>query len=286
MRILYSYIPCYNEEGNISALLDLWISERQRLKESGFELRVVPIDDKSKDSTLMLIREAEKVNDCIEVIAHEYNQNLCGGLNSAINHFLKNGQDGDIMSFMDGDNTHKPIYIHDMIKKLQKGFDCVIASRYQEGSMINGVPKNREFLSDSAKQYYSIVLNVPNVKDYTCGYRIYTYAAVKKAKSMFGDKLITMKSFACMMELLYKLHKSGAKFGEIPFTLYYDNKVGNSSMRIIKTMTTSLFGAIKLRFDRCKKNINKDTDNAEPSLFIQEGVTTGHGASHADEGTV
>ena len=32
--------------------------------------------------------------------------------------------------------------------------------------------------------------------------------------------------------------------------------------------------------------ILNNTDNAEPSLRKQEGVTTGHGASQVDEGTV
>ena len=32
--------------------------------------------------------------------------------------------------------------------------------------------------------------------------------------------------------------------------------------------------------------LENKTDNAEPSPLAREGVTTGHGASHVDEGTV
>ncbi len=256
MSILYSYIPCYNEEGNIASLLEAWVAEKEKLAQSGYELRVIPIDDKSRDNTLEIMREIEKKYDCIHVIAHEVNKNLSGGLNTAINHFHEHGREGDLMSFMDGDYTHRPEFIHSMIEKLNTGLDCVIASRYQEGSTISGVPKNREFLSDAAKVYYSVMLNVPNVRDYTCGYRVYTYNAIKNVKQAFGDEVVTMKSFACMMEILYKVHKSGARFGEVPFNLYYESKLGNSNMRVFKTMLTSLVGALSLRIKTRREKHN------------------------------
>ena len=51
-----------------------------------------------------------------------------------------------------------------------------------------------------------------------------------------------------MMELLYKLYKSGATFDEVPFSLYYDDKEGASKMRILKTIKDSFITALKLRF--------------------------------------
>ena len=41
---------------------------------------------------------------------------------------------------MDGDNTQNPKYVHSMIEKIQKGNDCVIVSRYQEGAEVKGKP--------------------------------------------------------------------------------------------------------------------------------------------------
>lgn len=247
MSILYVYLPCYNEAGNIQALIEAWLREKDALQEEGYDLKIIPVDDKSTDNTLEIIRSMETVHPEVRVIAHRVNQNLGGALFTAVRDFLHKGASGNLMCFMDGDNTHKPSFVHRMILRQKEGADCVIASRYQPGAKIHGVPSNRLALSDGAKLYYSAMLHVPDVKDYTCGYRLYTYSALNDAYRKYQKDLITMQSFSCMMELLYKLHKSGCRFAEVPFTLYYDNKVGASKMRILKTVKDSLVVALKLR---------------------------------------
>ena len=249
MNKLFAYLPCYNESGNIESLIHEWLKEKDSLLAQNYELVIVPIDDKSTDNTLEIIRRLENSYQEVRVIAHKQNRNLGGALSTAVKDFLKHADSNsnDLLCFMDGDNTHKPRFVHSMIDKINSGAGCVIASRYQPGASIHGVPSNRLFLSDGAKLYYSIVLHVPNVKDYTCGFRVYTYNALKKAHDKYQKSLITMRSFSCMMELLYKLHRSGCVFAEVPFELYYDSKVGESKMRILKTTKDSLITALRLR---------------------------------------
>ena len=248
MNKCFAILPCYNEELNIAALIDEWNSQKERLYEAGYELKIVAIDDCSKDKTKDVILQKVSEYENVSLFAHETNKGLCGGLNSAISYFIENGEQNDLMVLMDGDNTHNPIYVHDMLKKLQSNsVDCVIASRYCEVSNIVGVAAHREFMSDMAKHYYSMVLKVPNVKDYTCGYRMYTYNIIKNLVNKFGKDPIIEKSFACMMELLYKLYIVGAKFDETGFELRYDNKKGESKMHVFTTMKKSLTTAIKLK---------------------------------------
>ena len=123
----------------------------------------------------------------------------------------------------------------------------VIASRYQGGAEVHGVPRHRLLLSDGAKLYYTLMLRVPGVKDYTCGYRAYTYESLQRARQAYGENLITQRSFACMMELLYKLYRCGCTFAEVPFTLYYDSKEGESKMNLGKTIRDSFLTALRLR---------------------------------------
>lgn len=249
MNRIFAILPCYNEELNIGALIDEWNSQKTKLEANGYSLTVVGIDDCSKDNTKEVIASKAEENDNVVLFPHKVNKGLVGGLNTAISYFLENGEDGDYMVLMDGDNTHNPVYVHDMIEKLtSKKKDCVIASRYCESSGVVGVAAHREFMSDMAKLYYSFMLRVPNVKDYTCGYRIYTYPIIKKLVDKFGKEPIVEKSFACMMEFLYKLYLSGATFDEVDFELRYDYKQGTSKMRVIKTMQKSLTTALKLRF--------------------------------------
>lgn len=248
MKKIFAILPCYNEELNIGALIDEWIQQEAGLREKGYALNVVGIDDCSRDHTKDVIVTKSRQYENVTLLAHETNKGLCGGLNSAVSWFLENGEKGDLLVLMDGDNTHNPIYVHDMLSKLTADSkDCVIASRYCAASSVVGVAAHRELMSDMAKHYYSMVLRVPNVKDYTCGYRMYTYDIIERLVNEFGKDPVIEKSFACMMELLYKLYIVGARFDETGFELRYDNKKGESKMHVFTTMKNSLITAPKLR---------------------------------------
>lgn len=263
MNKLFAILPCYNEELNIGELIDKWYAEKDKLKDSGYELVIVGIDDCSTDNTKKIIEDKCKQLNNVYLLPHEVNKGLCGGLNSAIGYFLKNGSKDDLMTLMDGDNTHDPKYVHAMLKKLTDGKkDCVIASRYCDDSSVVGVANHREFMSDMAKIYYSLVLQVPNVKDYTCGYRIYTFGIIEKLVKRYGEEPIVERSFACMMELLYKIYTVGASFDETGFELRYDHKLGQSKMNVLKTMKKSLTTAVRLRAGKDRENRKKYTTSS------------------------
>lgn len=247
MNKLYAYLPCYNEAGNIEKLVNGWLEIRERLIDKGYELSVIPIDDKSTDNTLSIICKLRAEHKEVRIISHVQNQNLGGVLSTAINDFLKLSSKDDLMCFMDGDNTHKPCFVLDMVDAIRNA-DCVIASRYQKGSVINGVPHYRLLLSECARFFYSAILHVPHVRDYTCGYRLYRREAILNGQKKYEGGLVSNKTFSCMIEMLYKLHLCGCKFAEVPFTLHYDDKMGSSKMNILKTITDSIFLTLRLRF--------------------------------------
>ena len=247
---LFVYLPCFNEELNITNLTNEWQKEKDTLLSLGYELVLYAIDDKSTDNTLSVLHTLEITYNNFNMICHKTNYDLGGAIKTAITSFLKNANEDDLMLFMDADNTHKPKYIYSMIACLYEETGCIIASRYQNGAEVCGLSTLRQIMSDGAKLYYSVVLNVPNVKDYTCGYRLYTHQALKLGWDKYGDNIITSRTFACMMQLLYNLNKAGVTFGEIPFTLEYGDKQGVSSMNISKTTLNSITTALKLRFRR------------------------------------
>lgn len=260
MKKIFVFLPCYNEELNIVDLIEAWNEQKEKLEKRKYKLEVYGINDCSKDKTKEKINSMVKKYDNVHLIDHETNKGLVGGLNTAIMNFLKLSNKGDFMVLMDGDNTHNPKYIFDMLDKIEEGYDVVIASRYCNNSDVVGVAKHRLFMSDMAGVYYKLMLNVPNVKDYTCGYRIYTNEIISKLVKNFGTDPIKEKSFACMMELLYKLHLSGAKFNEVGFQLRYDNKKGESKMKVFKTMSNSLRVGWYLR-RKGKRLIVNEKDN-------------------------
>jgi dolichol-phosphate mannosyltransferase len=94
---------------------------------------------------------------------------------------------------------------------------------------------------------------VKNVRDYTCGYRLYNIDLLERGFKKFGEAFIEEAGFTCMAELLYKLYLVGAVFEEVPFVLRYDFKKGQSKMKVIKTARNSIRLAFRLR--KLKKKI-------------------------------
>lgn len=246
MRIV-AYLPSYNEAENIGDLIDSWIDQVVGLERLGADLTVVGIDDHSTDDTLARMEAAAAARDGVRVIRHPENRGLVGGLNSAIADFLGTYGSDDVLVLMDGDNTHDPKYVFPLLERLNENVDCVIALRYSEESRTVGVSRWRVLVSDIARLYFKLVLRVPGVEDYTCGYRIYTHAALKRLVDRFGDEPLQEQTFACMMELLYKLHLTGTRFDEIGFELRYDRKHGKSKMSLLETTLSSAGAAIRLR---------------------------------------
>ena len=80
---------------------------------------------------------------------------------TAIGDFLQVSQPGDLMCLMDGDDTHKPRFIHGMLAKITREKQCVIASRYQPGARVQGLQASRKLFSDGARLYYTLSSTSP-----------------------------------------------------------------------------------------------------------------------------
>ncbi len=56
--------------------------------------------------------------------------------------------------------------------------------------------------------------------------------------------------FECMADVLLKLRRMPATFGEVPFVLRYEVKVDGSKMRLIRTVQNTLGVMVMRRFGR------------------------------------
>jgi dolichol-phosphate mannosyltransferase len=258
MNELTVLLPAYNEEGNLEVLVNKWQELNIPLwKKFTLSLHIVVVNDGSSDNTKNIGEILEKKYNNFTLINHPQNRGLGETLKTAITYVIKNRPNSVFTCLMDCDNTHHPKYIMDMLNKTlldkdSKEVDVVIASRYQEGSNIQGLANHRIFISNCAKFVYQILFNVKNVRDYTCGYRLYKNKILKKAILYYGDNLVEETGFSCMAELLYKLSIIGASFSEVPFELRYDFKQGKSKMNVFNTAINSLNLAFRLRRLRYK----------------------------------
>ncbi len=154
------------------------------------------------------------------------------GLRCLIAHVSDHAAPNDVLFLMDCDDTHHPRQFAAMLAALNRGHDVVIASRYRRGSRIAGVAPHRQVLSLGAAALFKLLHNCRGVLDYTCGFRGYRVGLLQRARQRYGERLVEEQGFACMVELLLKLNRMGARFCEIPIDLRYDLKQSASKMDV------------------------------------------------------
>jgi len=120
-------VPTYNEAENIKKLVPLLDSV---LKD--YDHEIIIVDDNSPDGTAKV---AKKLAEQYPVKILKREKKL--GLASAILYGFMNAN-GDVLGVIDADLQHPPELLGEMAKKIEDGYDIVIASRYVEGGGIEG----------------------------------------------------------------------------------------------------------------------------------------------------
>ncbi len=229
-------LPAFNEEESLPELLER-IGEA--FADSGIPYEVIIVDDGSHDDTAR-IASAMSFQMPIQLIRHEVNQGLGVTLRDGLREAVDRAGDRDIIITMDADNTHPPGLISHMVQMIHEGCDVVIASRFQPGARVVGVPFERHVLSMGARVLFTLLFPTRGVRDYTSGYRAYRTSVLRQAFADHGDNFVGETGFSCMADVLLKLRKQGALFGEAPLRLRYDQKGGESKMKVFRTIWLTL----------------------------------------------
>jgi dolichol-phosphate mannosyltransferase len=243
--MIYFILPAYNEEKNIKILLnDIY----NFYKKKKIPFHVVAINDGSSDKTYKNIKKIKKKFDKLTLLNNKKNMGLGMTLKAGFNHTLKISKPNDIIVTMDSDNSHTPKNSYLLIKKVNEGYDVVIASRYSKLSKTYGLSYLRKILSFTSCVIFKILFPIKNVNDYTCGFRAFRINKVKNI--MLKKNFFTEKGFSISADILLKLKLSKTKlsFAEVPLTLRYDLKQGKSKMKIIRTIIQTLKLIILRRF--------------------------------------
>lgn len=124
---------------------------------------------------------------------------------------------GDILCAIDADLQHPPSLLKNMIDKILKGYDIVIASRYVSGSIIKNWPMHRQFISKLA-----IFLAKPltDVKDPMSGF----FVLKRKVIEQINFK---PRGYKILLEILTKGRYE--RILEVPYT-FQTRSSGSSKM--------------------------------------------------------
>ena len=231
--MIFIILPSYNEEKNLVKII-----KKIQVLHKNFKSNVVLVDDGSSDLTSKLVKRNYGFK--IYYLKHKINKGLSCALETGFKKVAKIGNNKDIIITLDSDNTHPINLIPQMIKKIKLNNDIVIASRFQKESKVKGVTFFRKLMSNGAKYIFKIFFPFKNLNDYTCNYRAYKFELIKKLlqnKSFFKneDFNIAAKILLFMINEYKYLNLS-----ELPFTLSYNYKIGQSKMKLIRTIVLTL----------------------------------------------
>jgi dolichol-phosphate mannosyltransferase len=231
---VHVFFPVYNEGKSAGSLVRRVDAEGRRL---GRPFHILVVDDGSKDNSVEEVRAAAD-GVPLTLVEHGTNRGLRAALETGIHWLVENGADGDVAVFMDGDDTHDPKHVRDMLARIDEGADVVIASRFRPGATVTGVPRYRQLLSFGANVWGMAFFHIRGVRDYACGYRAIRMSSLEALAARYRGRLFELDGFGfiCAVEMLVKLGDVARRFAEVPIELRYDRKESASKMDAVRTV--------------------------------------------------
>ncbi len=224
MTLVSIIVPTYNEAENIPTLL-----ERIHKALNHINYEIIIVDDNSPDGTAEIAKKLSKKYP-IKVIVRPGKL----GLASAVIEGFKNAS-GKYIVVMDADLQHPPEFIPEMVKKLESGYDIVIASRYVKGGKDLGLSTWRKVVSWGARILAWLMLpKVRKVRDVMSG-----FFAVRREYVTIKTKL---SGYKILLEVLTS--HDNLKIIEIPYT--FKPRSSGTSKLGVKEYINYIFDILKL----------------------------------------
>jgi len=207
------------------------------------DYHIIVCDDGSRDKTPEMLKQYSETLP-MTILTHVINRGLGETSRDLFEKAAELTDDDDIIIRMDCDDTHEPEFIPGLLAKIEEGYDVVIASRFVEGGGQEGLDSYRATISKLANLFMKFFFPIKGLKEYSSGFRAYKATTIKHAINTFGNNFIQLKGlgFTVTLEKVVKLKLLGAKFGEAPFILRYQQKRSESKM--VSSITT--FGYMTL----------------------------------------
>ena len=235
-------IPTYNEKENIEAIIRAVTS-----LEKAFDVLV--IDDGSPDGTADIVKSlmAGELAGRVYIVERSGKLGLGTAYICGFKWALEHGYDYIIE--MDADFSHSP----DDLPRLyaachDEGYDVSVGSRYITGVNVVNWPIGRVLMSYYASAYVRTILGI-KLRDTTAGFVCWS----RKVLETICLDDIRFKGYAFQIEMKYTALRLGFKIKEVP-VVFVNRELGTSKMSG-GIFGEALFGVIRLRFTKFKKNL-------------------------------
>ena len=231
--MVYFLIPVYNEEGNLERLHRDTLEYMEAIGRG--DCSFIFVDDGSTDDSLALLRGLVDGDGGAVVLSHFPNAGVRRSFMDGFAEFLRIGGPGDVLVTKEADNTSDNAVLGRMLDAVEgDGVDVALASCYAAGGGVESTTLSRRFLSGCANSLIKVRFGLWGLHTFSSFYRAFRFEALKTAFER-DSELMTCEGFACVVEMLVKLHRMGFRIAEVPMVLRSSERVGESKMPIVKT---------------------------------------------------
>ena len=211
-------VPAHNEEENLPSLIEDLI---KLIDENKLNSEIVLVDDNSTDKTGNIIDSYASKFSNIKSIHRKTEER---GMGFALIEGTKKAN-GEIIVWTMADRSDNLDTVPKLIKKINDGYDLVVASRYMEGGSRGDLSVDKAFFSSSYTKVTRLFFGIP-IHDITNAFRAFRKKIFESIRLESGD-------FAISPEFAIKAQLKGFKLGEVP-TTYYNRKLGRTKFKMFK----------------------------------------------------
>ena len=188
------FFPCYNEQGNIAALVEKTISVLENL---GADFELIIVDDGSSDSTARIAEEIAQKDDRVKVVHHQSNLGYGEALKSGFKAATK-----ELVFYTDGDGQFD---IGEMPKLLGLIKEYDIVSCYRTNRKDSIIRK----INGWAWTKLVCLLFGMKVRDIDCAFKLYKREIFDKIKMSSSGALIDTEILARAVREGYTITQKG-----------------------------------------------------------------------------
>ena len=228
-------IPAYNEQPNLaSTLRDI----AQYLKAKNYNYEVIVVNDGSRDNTASIATSHATLFRYFTLLENTANQGKGYSVKKGVLAAC-----GELVLFMDADNSTRIDQIEKLIAAIQEGYDVVIASRRVPGAVIEIRQPFYRTIPGNIYIFLSRLILGVSVNDYNCGFKLYKK---KAAQSLFAQ--LTRRDWSFDSELIYLSSQFGFKIKEVP--VRWQDKKETSKVKLLRDGIKSFTSLLKIKFKK------------------------------------
>jgi len=243
-------IPTFNERENIDRMIEEIIQIGKA--HTKWRNEIIIIDDHSPDGTSDVVKEYQRKYPFIHLLLKK-KEGLGKALIVGYDYAVKKLK-VDVVVPNDADFQWNPADYPKLVKKIEEGYDVVVASRHIQGGGVEGWNWFRKLNHDVSNSLLAwFVSGVHEVKDHAGNFK-----AIRVRGVLEKVPLSKMKNsgFSFQLHILYELSKTGARFTEVP-AVFRERRFGESKIGFnryyLRDVIEYVRSSFLIRFDRNKR---------------------------------